>query len=835
MQQVNLGRLTRAFVALAALPALVFAQNGRIGGTVTDGAKNPVAGAQVLVSLAGLSGESGTDGKFIVANVPAGTYSLKVYRLGFKVKSVASVTVTGGGVANVDIVLDAAAVQLGGIVVSASRRVEKITDAPATITRFDAAQIENTIGASFAPALKDAKGIEFIQTGVTGVAINARGFNSSFNNRMLMLEDSRIAVLVESGLPVGALTTTSKVDLAGVEVITGPGSALYGPDASNGVLSLTTKDPKQYPGWTIDLAGGTRNFYDAQARWARVTKDGKWGYKFTGEYQAANDFSNIVYYPNPSAGKPPLQELTPDFRNDATRASTAFARYFDDGGRLMLTAGMSKINGIGPTNVGRNQLVNYGYREYQLEYTAPRWFAQTYMTNSVGGSTFQLNGYTQNAARYPTISVDSARKLSAFPGDGRVYAAELQNNFSIGMLTRTGSTILDDTHITWGGQFRRDRISTYGKWLSDGQTGVPIELQQVGGYAQIESPLSDQFRLVLSGRYDKHDRYDAQFSPKAALLWSPVQDQTFRVSYNRAFKSPSVLQTDFYFPNFAPFVGVFGNEDGFTIKNAAGATVITYAPIKPETNNTIELGYKGVIGEKLYIDVTGYQSNFKDFMSPLAVIANPLAGAAATTAYNTRTGAKITDRAGGPQIALTYFNVGEATIHGIDAGLRYYFTDRISASGNFSLIKIDTIKNNNPAVPEATSFNSSTSRVTAGMDFAEIAPKTNAGFTVRYVNGYDFRSGVNFGHIPGFATFDFSANYKIPDSNTALMLQVQNAFSCVQGTSTPPANGISSNSLTGRATYVAGQSCGIGQTHSEMINAPQIGTILMLGVRWSGR
>ncbi|MBI3567218.1 MAG: TonB-dependent receptor [Gemmatimonadetes bacterium] len=832
MKQVTIGRLARVVAALAALPALAFAQNGRIGGTVTDGAKNPVAGAQVLVNIAGLSAESGADGKYVVVNVPAGTYSLKVYRLGFKVTSVASVTVTAGATATADISLVPAAVQLGGVVVSASRRVEKITDAPATITHFDAQQIENTIGSSFAPALKEAKGIEFIQTGVTGVAINARGFNSSFNNRMLMLEDSRIAVLVESGLPVGALTTTSKVDLAGVEVLTGPGSALYGPDASNGVLSLTTKDPKQYQGWTLDLSGGNRNFYDAQARWARATKDGKWAYKLTGEYQAVDDFSNIVYYPNPSAGKPPVLENSPDFRNDATRGSFAIARYFDDGGRLMFNAGLSKINGIGATNVGRNQLVNYGYREYQLEYTSPRWFAQTYITNSVGGSTFQLNGYTQNAVRYPNISTDSARKLSAFPGDGRVYAAEVQNNFSIGMLTKTGNSVVDNSHITWGTQLRRDRISTYGHWLSDGQTGVPIVLAQMGEYAQIESPLNDQFRLILSGRYDKHDRYDAQFSPKAGVLWSPVQDQTFRVTWNRAFKSPTVLQTDFYFPNFAPYIGVFGNEDGFTIKNAAGNTVATYNPIKPETNDTWELGYKGVIGNDLYVDLTGYRTNFKDFMSPLVVIANPLAGAAATTAYDTKTGAKITDKAGGPQVALTYFNVGKAQITGLDAGLRYYFTDKISASGNFSLIHVDSIESN-PAAPEATAFNSASSRITAGMDFADLVmPKTNSGFTVRYVNGYDFRSGVNRGRIPGFATLDFTANYQIPDTHTALMLQVQNAFACVQGTSTPPVQGISSAYA---ATYTDGQSCGFGKAHSEMINAPLIGTILQLGVRWSGR
>ena len=108
--------------------------------------------------------------------------------------------------------------------------------------------IDNAVGNNFAGLLKEVKGIDFIQVGMTSIAINARGFNSSFNNRMLMTEDGRISILPENGLPVGTLTATPKVDLAGIEVLVGPGSALYGPDASNGVLALTTKDPREFQG-----------------------------------------------------------------------------------------------------------------------------------------------------------------------------------------------------------------------------------------------------------------------------------------------------------------------------------------------------------------------------------------------------------------------------------------------------------------------------------------------------------------------------------------------------------------------------------------------------------
>ena len=361
---------------------------------------------------------------------------MRVYRFGFKPKTLPGIVVVAGEEARLDIQLEKATVQLGGIVTTASRRVEKITDAPATITRIDDAQIANTMGNSFAGALKEVKGLEFIQTGILGSAVNARGFNSSFNNRMLQVEDGRIGVLAESGLPVGSLTTVSKVDLAGVEVLVGPGSALYGPDASNGVVTLQTKDPRQYPGWTLELDGGSRSFYDAQGRYAG--NKGPWGYKISGEYVAVDEFhQDSVFYPAVAAGGTPIREKDANFRNDIIRGSGMLAYYLNSGSRLMATVGASKINGIGATNVGRNQLANYGYRDYQVQYTGSRLFAQA-TCRTRWPATFQLNGLAQNSVRFPTISYDSVKSLSAFPGDGRVQAAEVQNNFSMGMLAKTG-------------------------------------------------------------------------------------------------------------------------------------------------------------------------------------------------------------------------------------------------------------------------------------------------------------------------------------------------------------------------------------------------------------
>jgi outer membrane receptor for ferrienterochelin and colicins len=808
----------------AALPSISSAQTGRISGTVTDSAKLPLVGAQVTIPGTRLRAITDEGGRFVIGDVSPGTYDIRAQRIGELAQTMSGIVVRSGEDTHVDITLSRAALTLAGMVVSASRRPEKITDAPATITRIDASAIENTVGNSFAPALKTVKGLDFIQVGITSVAVNARGFNSAFNNRMLMMEDNRIAVLPENGLPVGTFTPLPKLDLAGIEVLVGPGSALYGPDASNGVITLQSKDPRDYPGTSAEIAGGSRSFYDAQARHAGVANvaNGQIGYKISGEYQAAKDWQNQDIYAPIVTGGAPSPEIGADWNTNVLRGSGALVYYFPTAGRLELNAGASKSNGIGMTSVGRNQLKDWQYREVQAKYSHPNWFAQVYHTQSLSGDTYQLNGFAQNRLRFPTLSDDSVKHLSDFPAEGQLSAAEVQNSFTVpGM---------EGFRITWGGQFRHDQVSSMRQWLTDRQTGKDITINQKGVYGQADIPFTSWLRGVVAGRYDKHDYYDAQFSPKAGILVTPVEDQTFRLTFNRAFKSPTVLQTSFFFPDFAPFVGVFGNRDGYIIKNSAGSVVRTIDPIVPETNDTWELGYKGVIADKLFVDVTGYHSKFKKFMSPLVIIANflnPASAGGPTFAFNAKTGAQLTGSTGGPQIPLTYFNVGDAKIYGTDIGVRYLVTPKIAFSGTASLQKLDTIfrKLTDPA--EATAFNSPTSKANVGMDFSELGSKdASAGFTIRYVNGYDFLSGVNVGHIPTFDTFDFTAGYRLPAIGGKLNLSVQNLFSCRAGTTTP--NGWIAAGR--KSTYTPKSQCGFAQKHIEMINMPEMGTMVFLGL-----
>lgn len=812
-----------ALVLMAMAPSVQAQQTtGRISGSVTGQDGQAISGAYVAVVGTRHSAVSGRDGRFIITNVTPGTYALRVTHISFRDATVADIAVVAGSDAAVAPSLVSEPVSLDEVVASASRGAQKITEAPATITRINADQIANSVGNSFNGALKEVKGIDFIQVGVTSVAINARGFNSSFNNRMLMIEDGRIAVLPENGLPVGQFTTIPKLDLASVEVLIGPGAALYGADASNGVVTLTTKDPKQYPGSSFEVAGGSNSYKDIQGRYAGVA--GNIGYKLTGEYQNAKDWTNEMRYGRTEtfAGRREVGvDGEVDWTSQVIRGGGALYYYMGES-QLEATAGYSISDGVGQTNVGRNQLDGWVYNVAQLKYTSPKWYANVYRTQSKAGDSYALNRFTDYKAANPTKTNEELRLMADWPSNGQLYAAEVQNNFRLPALL--------NTRVVWGGQFRQDIVSSDRQWLTDRLTGEDLKINQKGVYAQIETPMMSKLDLVGAARYDDHENYDAQFSPKVGLVFKPMDGSALRVTYNRAFKSPTTLQTNFFIPDFAPIipgvaVGVHGNTRGFVVRNAAGTTVGEFAPLVPEENTTWEIGYKGIFADKLFFDIAGYQAKYENFMSPLTVIANTLAGNTAFFADNDQRVDSPTAR----QLVLTYFNLGKATLKGTDAGFKWLATNKIEMAGTFSYAELSDVVAPPKAgvtvnLAELTSLNSPSTKWTFGTTVKQFLPNLSAGFTARHVTGYLFRSGINLGWIPTFNTLDVNVNYALPKLGMSLNAAVQNAYSCVaEYTVERP-----SQKVTDSKTE-----CGFDQRHREMVNMPKIGTMLFVGLRYN--
>jgi iron complex outermembrane receptor protein len=641
------------------------------------------------------------------------------------------------------------------------------------------------------------------------------------------------------------------VDLAAIEVLVGPGSALYGPDASNGVLALTTKDPRAFKGATLEVTGGNRSYRDIQARYANVF--GNFGFKLSGEYQRAKDFQNFLYYnaagsivldtftttPPPTVVKETALKDPINWDTGVTRGTGALVYYRGDQ-RLEFSGGMSQTDGVGQTNVGRNQLRDWDYNVFQGKYSTPHWYFNAYRAQSKSGTSFALNRYAgaQLAPANASLSADSLRKLSDWPSDGRMYAAEVQGNYAIAPLL--------NTTVVFGGQYRNDVVSSDRQWLWDRITKSDVSNSQTGFYAQTTTPVARWLDVVLAGRLDDPENYDKQWSPKAGVVVKPWLNQAFRVTFNRAFKSPTILQTNFFIPDWTSIISIYGNTGGFQTTNAAGTVLATYQPMRPETNKTWEFGYKGILADRLYADVTYFRSDYQNFMSPLTIVGNPFAGAAATFAkplsnpgdnIPVNPQGRIVNQAATPitPIVLTYYNLGDAKVTGVDAGLTALLTKHLEARSTLSTVKIDELTIPVGGSPEATSLNAPSTKWTLGATYRDLGPLT-AGLTFRNVNAYYFRSGTNTGVIPTFGSLDANITVKVPTmQNSLVSLSVANLFSCT-GEDPRWSTPIVTAPVVAQPNSVLSsedRGCGFNRKHIEMVNMPAVGPMMFLGVRYS--
>src|SRR5262249_10264576 len=162
----------------------------------------------------------------------------------------------------------------------------------------------------------------------------------------------RLATLPGNGLPQGNTLPTSGLDMKSVEVVVGPASALYGPNAHTGVVNVTTKTPWDDSGAAIQLRGGTQQMVAGATRIAGTIAD-SFGYKLNGEFLRAHDFT-----PDPAThtySKIYEGDLVGDYKVE--QAKTDGTLYYKAGDWLAQAgAGFSDSTGFSITNAGRNHL-----------------------------------------------------------------------------------------------------------------------------------------------------------------------------------------------------------------------------------------------------------------------------------------------------------------------------------------------------------------------------------------------------------------------------------------------------------------------------------------------
>ena len=401
-----------------ALPAA--AQTGSISGKVTsDGKPVPRVTVQAVSGLRTVAAaQSDENGNYRLTNLQPGSYTVTTRLLGYAPSRTDNVSVGAGASATMNITLISAPSQLEQVVTTASRAPEKIIDAPASVSVITAAQVEERAAVNVADHVVASPGIDVARGGIARSNIVARGFNNIFSGSLLTLTDNRFAFVPSLRVNIPYLSPTTNEDIERIEIVLGPGAALYGPNTAGGVMAVITKSPFTSQGTTLTVDGGNQNLIRGSFRtaWAPTPK---FGFKATYDMFHAKEWdflpSDTVTERKPRDRDVNRQggEIRADFR--PTSASEIIANY-----------GRSKASSaVEPTGLGPAQIKDWVYQTYQLRGRINQLFGQVFLNTSDAGKTFLLN------AVQPSTSCPNSGDPACIIDKSTQLAAQVQDGFGI--------------------------------------------------------------------------------------------------------------------------------------------------------------------------------------------------------------------------------------------------------------------------------------------------------------------------------------------------------------------------------------------------------------------
>lgn len=524
------------------------AKGQTITGKVTDSMTDlPLIGANVLVLGAAIGSATDTEGDFEIYNLAPGTYTLRVSFIGYAAEeSLISLSEGQQFVWNVALV---PGTNLDPVQVTAGRRSEKVLDAPIAIDVVTVRDLELDVAHSTAKSLRNVAGLDMVQTGVDRYEIVLRGFNNAFSRSTYVLTDYRNAGAASIGVNLHNIMPALTIDTDRVEIVRGPGSALYGPGVGSGVIHYISKDPFNHPGVTVSVSGGQQSMFNFQGRAATVLGKNL-GIKFVANYATAEDFA--LQDCDPALLKAQKFQECPD-PEDAAQIFVDGLRETQHGKLMMagmidwrirnqtvlsLNGGIGKLNGTVLSGIGTIQSQNMALGYGQLRLQSGPLFVQAYVNATNSGDSYIYNG-------------DPVVEFS------REYALQAQYAKLIG----------SRQELIAGADLTLTRPDTRGTVL--GRNEEKDNIDEFGVYLQSISKISKKLELTFALRGDYNSVMDEiQMSPRIAFVLKPTPSSSLRTTYNRSFGSPDASG---YFLDL-----VASSLEGLNVRARGGSTGFTY-------------------------------------------------------------------------------------------------------------------------------------------------------------------------------------------------------------------------------------------------------------------
>ncbi len=258
-----------------------------ISGSVVDDSSQPLPGANVIVIGTSTGVVTDFDGAFTLKVNQEPPFSVQASSVGFE--SVIIEVTENNQVLN--FVLKEGNI-LDEVVISASRTPERIFESPVTVERFGVRDIKNTSSVDFYDGLENLKGVDINTNSLTFKSVNTRGFATFANNRFMQLVDGMDNSTPALNFPIGNLVGMIETDVKSVELLPGASSALYGANAFNGILFMTSKNPFDNDGISVSMKRGITS-QEAAGDNAYTDMSIRMAHKFSDKFAAKVNFGYL--------------------------------------------------------------------------------------------------------------------------------------------------------------------------------------------------------------------------------------------------------------------------------------------------------------------------------------------------------------------------------------------------------------------------------------------------------------------------------------------------------------------------------------------------------------
>jgi len=490
----------------------------------------------------------------------------------------------------------------------ASRYEQPISQAPSNVYVITDEDIRHSGATDIPTVLRRIPGIEVMQTTGADFNVSARGNNQLLANKMLVLVDGRSIFVDAQAIVYWKAIPVTLPEIKRIEVLKGPASAVYGFNAFDGVINIITKSPEEMKGTTLQFGGGELGTISSAAIHANTI--GKFGYRLSVGHDQNAQWRN-------------RDALA--FRSNKFNVQTEYALSSDS--KLSLSGGLvdtNRFDGVLQAATLNTETPALGYAH--AVYERPNFFLRAFWNRWDESNNLLSHPLITNFLRFTDQNGNSMIRARA-----DTYNVEAQHSLDLGTTNR----------LTYGFNYRYNT-------LSGNLYGISNNENRAGFYVQDEWKATQTMTLVAGARYDLDTFIHATISPRAALLYRPVPDHTFRLSVSVAYRPPTLNETFFNARGVTTLPPLIPSPPPRTTQGSTG--------LAPEQIVSYEAGYQGwYLKHRLTVRANIFFNHISDLIVPTSP--QPIQG-------------------------------GNADIYGGEAGIEFLATTWLSGFANYSYQEI---------------------------------------------------------------------------------------------------------------------------------------------------